>query len=787
MNNINTNFLNDVKHRFLPLPRNATEEYEHEPNITDFETKRELGIGSYGKVYLVTHRKTKAEYALKIIDKLDSLNQKEKNYFNRELEIMYKLNHPNIVKLYSHFEDNNFCYLLMQYIPNGSSYQLIPKNGKKQENLQIVASVMKDLICAIYYLHNMKPKIIHRDIKPENILLDENNNAYLTDFGWSNYIINDRRRNTICGTPFYLPPEMVNEKGHDETADIWCLGVLLFELTNGKVPFEGKDVEEVGNNIINMNIKWSPDVNPDAKDLISKILRSNPNERLTLEQILSHKFFKNYFPNAVDDLIKPHNTKYKIFVVSKDNPKTWESTKTRGSIFQNNIITNNLNKNNSIKKTHTMFDYKFSNPLSPSKKENNNNNNNNIINNNANNNNQNNTSNNNNNTINHTKTINNNNDKINHTNTITTNKNNYINHTNSINTNNINNTSNINTNNISNIKHTNSKITNNLTGIKRANTNSYTNNMKFNIHSNNISNNITNINSNSHSNNIATNNDNLSTQTKDLNNINKNTHFINRSKTNIINNADQFKKNKTNHLSNNNSRNASNIAKYNNNNINKNNNRNIYLNNNSNSKNDLHQEKNYSSNKLYSSGIENDKFSLLLKNYTQLKKEYESWKNRELGKLANELKSLDKKIINFVVQKKTSEHSIKKNDSKNLKNRYEQLKSENEELKEKITKFSKLLKNIDYNSPKKSKKNLDIYSEIPKKDLDQNTQRIVNDIIEQKENQVNNYKDGIKRRIKEEKERFAQLINKYDRTLISQERENKELKIKLMELESQFN
>ena len=71
----------------------------------------------------------------------------------------------------------------MQYIPNGSVYKLIPKEGKKQENLQIVASVMKDLICAIYYLHNMKPKIIHRDIKPENILLDENNNAHLTDFG----------------------------------------------------------------------------------------------------------------------------------------------------------------------------------------------------------------------------------------------------------------------------------------------------------------------------------------------------------------------------------------------------------------------------------------------------------------------------------------------------------------------------------------------------------------------------------------------------------------------------
>ena len=123
MSNINTYFLNDVKQRFLPLPRSATEELEHEPNISDFEIKKELGIGSYGKVYVVMHKKTKAEYALKMIDKLDKINQEDKAYFNREIEIMYKLNHPNIVKLYSHFEDNNYCYMLMQYIPNGDAFE----------------------------------------------------------------------------------------------------------------------------------------------------------------------------------------------------------------------------------------------------------------------------------------------------------------------------------------------------------------------------------------------------------------------------------------------------------------------------------------------------------------------------------------------------------------------------------------------------------------------------------------------------------------------------------------
>jgi len=343
------NLLNDVKHRFLSLPRNATEGYEQEPTIEDFECLKELGVGSFGKVYLVYHKITKARYALKTIDKLDEVNYEEKSYFAREIEIMYKLNHPNICKLYSHFEDNNYCYFLLQYIPKGSAYDIIPKNGKKQKNVKLVVSVMKDLISAIYYLHNMNPPIIHRDIKPENILLDENSKAYLTDFGWSNYIRNNRTRSTICGTPLYLPPEMVTETGHNEKADIWCIGVLLFELMTGKVPFEGNDYTSVKYNIMKLNISWPSDIDPDVKDLISKILKKNPNDRLPIEKILSHSFFTKYFPNAVKELIKPEDRPLKVFVVSTDDPNTWspEKPRTKSVKFQDNTSYQNNNNNNS--------------------------------------------------------------------------------------------------------------------------------------------------------------------------------------------------------------------------------------------------------------------------------------------------------------------------------------------------------------------------------------------------------------------------------------------------------
>ena len=321
MNEINKAFLNPVKNRFLPLPRSAVEELEHEPNITDFNIIKEIGNGAFAKVYLAVHKKTKVKYAIKAIDKLNLENSMEKTSFNREVEIMYKLDHPNIVKLYSHFEDSKYCYLIMQYLPNGNAYDLLIKNGKKPD-IKLVASIVRDVIRAVYYLHNMVPIIVHRDIKPENILLDENYNAHLIDFGWSNYIINGRRRNSICGTPLYYPPEMINDLGHDETADIWCIGILLVELSCGKTPFQGNDIETVGQNISELNISWPSNIDPDIKDLCSKILKANSSQRPDLEYIYEHKFFmKNIKGEDIDKkLTKPQKQKNKIFVVSKDIP-----------------------------------------------------------------------------------------------------------------------------------------------------------------------------------------------------------------------------------------------------------------------------------------------------------------------------------------------------------------------------------------------------------------------------------------------------------------------------------
>ena len=317
--------INNVKNRFLPIAESVRKCLEPEPKISDFEISEELGAGSFGHVYLVTHKTTKAKYAIKAIDKRNKSNQNEKPYFRREIEVMYKIHHPNVVKLYGHFEDNNYCYFIMEYIAKGNIYQLIPHDNKKRLNAKIVASLMKDVISSVYYLHHMKPIIIHRDIKPENVLLGDNLVAKLTDFGWSNYMQEDEKRQTVCGTPIYLAPEIIKEDGHDEKVDIWCIGVLLFELITGNVPFQGNDIDTLKENILHLRISWPKDINIDAKNLIKKILKLDPNSRISLEEMLKHPFFTKYFPNAVKDLIKPEDQgECKTFIISKDDPSIWE-------------------------------------------------------------------------------------------------------------------------------------------------------------------------------------------------------------------------------------------------------------------------------------------------------------------------------------------------------------------------------------------------------------------------------------------------------------------------------
>ena len=585
----------------------------------------------------------------------------------------------------------------MEYVPNGNVYSLIPKHGKKKQSHQLIASIVKDIISATYYLHHMNPPIIHRDIKPENVLIDENSKAILTDFGWSNYLNDSNKRRTVCGTPIYLAPEMINKMGHDGRIDIWCIGVLLFELVTGRVPFLGNDIHTLKNNIRLMNISWPSDINYEAKDLISKILKYNPNDRLTITEILNHLYIKKYFPNAVNELILPEESlKYKTFIVSVDNPKNWEPIYKPEERPNNNTEKKNYpsnNKNNNKQNQNNGF------PI-------------------------------------------NNNNRL-----IKTHENGYYK---------------TNTNTILRCKLEKNKTSNDKeNNFYTINTNIFKNYNKHNIHPKNNNN-------KKYENNYSYNNiNNFITFTNYYNKYN-NTVYIDHDKMNNTERHIDYDKKK-------------NIESYN---------EYVKMNNT-----ERHID--------YDKKI---KYDLLLKKYDNLKKEYYLLKKNngfELDKLRKELKDIENKIAQFTKDDKLYDFSEKENrrkkkEIKDLELIYEDLKNENITLKERIQYFSEYIKdqkNIQFhenfneirNSIKgKNKNNFSKAMDKLKYDLDEETQKYFYAIIKEKEKQFEKYKENEKNRRIKEKEKFSVLINKYDKTLSWQEQENKDLRVRLQELETLF-
>ena len=285
----NPPLLNKVKKRVLILSPTVNAGLEHESKITDFEKEKEIGKGGFGLVWKVIHKKTQKVYCIKVIQKSGIIEQKLVDQMNREIEIMYILNHPHCLRLKNHFEDDNNFYLVMPLATKGQLYRVLRKFRKFDE--RTAAQILRETISALQYLHSFNPPIIHRDIKPENLLLNEGGRILLADFGWSNFSDGGVRK-TFCGTPEYIAPEMLLKKGHDTRVDIWSVGVLMFELLSGYSPFVAKSNQELYQNIRRLKIQWPKDMQPLAKNLIGKILKLNPLERPSLQEILDHQWFQ---------------------------------------------------------------------------------------------------------------------------------------------------------------------------------------------------------------------------------------------------------------------------------------------------------------------------------------------------------------------------------------------------------------------------------------------------------------------------------------------------------------
>ena len=280
---------------------------ENHSKQTDYRKKYQyiqmLGSGSFGKVRLYLDRQCKAfKYAIKTLKK-DYFNKHNLESIVREVDILRSLDHPNIVKYFETYEDENYIHIVMEYIPGDNLFKLITNKKyfkfTEREICQIITCTLK----AVSFLHHNH--IVHRDIKPENILFSvpgDFNALKLIDFGLSK-VNNSKNDNRRVGTPFYMAPEMIKGNGVFES-DIWSIGVILYILVTGKQPFRGKDKETVFKKISegNYDINSLNDCNcsEELKDLIKKCLVKNYKKRMNVENALNHNWFKLFDNNKND-------------------------------------------------------------------------------------------------------------------------------------------------------------------------------------------------------------------------------------------------------------------------------------------------------------------------------------------------------------------------------------------------------------------------------------------------------------------------------------------------------
>ncbi|TRY62694.1 hypothetical protein TCAL_03558 [Tigriopus californicus] len=263
--------------------------------LDDFDIGRPLGKGKFGNVYLAREKRSKYIVALKVLFKSQLQKAQVEHQLRREIEIQSHLRHEHILRMFGYFYDETRVYLILEYAPRGEMYKYLQKQPAGRFSETLTASYIHQMAKALRYCHSMK--VIHRDIKPENLLLDVKGHLKIADFGWSVHAPSSRRA-TLCGTLDYLPPEMVVGSSHDEKVDLWSLGILCYEFLVGKPPFETNSHTETYKRITNVDIIWPSFVSSGARDLITKLLKKNPDERLALDKVLEHPWVKENIAKA---------------------------------------------------------------------------------------------------------------------------------------------------------------------------------------------------------------------------------------------------------------------------------------------------------------------------------------------------------------------------------------------------------------------------------------------------------------------------------------------------------
>ncbi|XP_035861613.1 serine/threonine-protein kinase MARK2 isoform X5 [Sander lucioperca] len=266
----------------MPRCRNsvATTTTDDQPHIGNYRLLKTIGKGNFAKVKLARHVLTGKEVAVKIIDKTQ-LNSSSLQKLFREVRIMKMLNHPNIVKLFEVIETEKTLYLVMEYASGGEVFDYLVAHGRMKE--KEARAKFRQIVSAVQYCH--QKCIVHRDLKAENLLLDADMNIKIADFGFSNEFTLGNKLDTFCGSPPYAAPELFQGKKYDgPEVDVWSLGVILYTLVSGSLPFDGQNLKELRERVLRGKYRIPFYMSTDCENLLKKFLILNPSKRGSLEQ-----------------------------------------------------------------------------------------------------------------------------------------------------------------------------------------------------------------------------------------------------------------------------------------------------------------------------------------------------------------------------------------------------------------------------------------------------------------------------------------------------------------------
>ncbi|CAG9319476.1 unnamed protein product [Blepharisma stoltei] len=265
-------------------------------SLEQFRLMRTVGTGTFARVRLARNIATDEIIVIKMMYKSQIIQMRQVEHIKSEKKALQEFSHPFIAKLIGTQQDRKRLYLFLEYIPGGELYKHLRIN--RMFTVPTAKFYAAEVVSAFSYIHSQNA--VYRDLKPENILLSKEGHIKFVDFGFTKFLTPGEYTYTLCGTPEYLPPEVILQNGHHLEADWWTLGILLFEMLVGRPPFEEKNPYNIYKKIISSEVAYPENLDEAAHDLISKLLMKDPKKRISEEAIKRHAFFRGINWRDVD-------------------------------------------------------------------------------------------------------------------------------------------------------------------------------------------------------------------------------------------------------------------------------------------------------------------------------------------------------------------------------------------------------------------------------------------------------------------------------------------------------